>query len=144
MSHRINLENFSGPLDLLLFFIKRDEIDIMDIPISKITFDYLNAIKGLDKINLSNAGDFIYMASSLMIIKAKLLLPFNKNNNEEDFDDPRIDLAKKLIEYQKFKTISNDLKKMHKYQSNFYGFNYYPNEEDVDLKTFNLHNISLF
>ena len=144
MSHRINLENFSGPLDLLLFFIKRDEIDIMDIPISKITFDYLNAIKGLDKINLSNAGDFIYMASSLMRIKAKLLLPFNKNNNEEDFDDPRIDLAKKLIEYQKFKTISNHLKKMHKYQSNFYQFNYYYNEKDVDLKTFNLHNISLF
>ena len=111
MSHQINLESFSGPLDLLLFFIKRDEIDIMDIPISKITSDYLNAIKDLEQINLSNAGDFIYMASSLMRIKAKMLLPLTNDNNEEEFDDPRIDLANKLIEYQKFKNISNDLKK---------------------------------
>lgn len=144
MSHQINLESFSGPLDLLLFFIKRDEIDIMDIPISKITSDYLNAIKDLEQINLSNAGDFIYMASSLMRIKAKMLLPLTNDNNEEEFDDPRIDLANKLIEYQKFKNISNDLKNMHTQQLNFFPFNFKYIQKEKDYNNFNLEKISLF
>tara|TARA_A100001011_G_scaffold102316_1_gene107771 strand:+ start:6500 stop:7219 length:720 start_codon:yes stop_codon:yes gene_type:complete len=144
MSHQINLESFSGPLDLLLFFIKRDEIDIMDIPISKITSDYLNAIKDLEQINLSNAGDFIYMASSLMRIKAKMLLPLTNDNNEEEFDDPRIDLANKLIEYQKFKNISNDLKNMYTQQLNFFPFNFKYIQKEKDYNNFNLEKISLF
>jgi len=144
MSHQINLENFSGPLDLLLFFIKKDELDIMDIPISKITLDYLNAIKDLKRINLSNAGDFIYMASTLMSIKAKMLLPIKNDTDEEIIDDPRLNLVNQLIEYQKFKDISNKLKTILLYQSNFFQFNYSYNYEESDLNYINLEKTSLF
>jgi len=144
MSYQIDLENFSGPLDLLLFFIKKDEIDIMDIPISKITFDYLNAIKDLKRINLSNAGDFIYMASTLMSIKAKMLLPIKNDSDEEIIDDPRLNLVSQLIEYQKFKDISNKLKKILLYQSNFFRFNYSYNYEQSDINYTNLEKTSLY
>ena len=75
MNYQIELENFAGPLDLLLFFIRRDEIDIMDIPISHITEEYLSFIEAVQKLNISFAGDFILMAATLMRIKAKMLLP---------------------------------------------------------------------
>ena len=74
MNYQIELENFAGPLDLLLFFIRRDEIDIMDIPISHITEEYLSFIEAVQKLNISFAGDFILMAATLMRIKAKMLL----------------------------------------------------------------------
>ena len=144
MSHQIDLKNFSGPLDLLLFFIKKNEIDIMDIPISDITLDYLNAIKDLKRINLSNAGDFIYMASTLMSIKAKMLLPIKNDTDEEIIDDPRLNLVNQLIEYQKFKDISNKLKKILLYQSNFFQFNYSYHYEEYDLNYINLEKTSLY
>lgn len=102
------MSHFEGPLDLLLFFIKRDEINIYDIPISKITKDfleYLNLIKSLD---LELAGDFILMASTLMHIKVRLLLPKEVDEKGEEID-PRAELVQRLLEYKKYKEMSEEL-----------------------------------
>lgn len=106
--YKIKLQQFEGPLDLLLFFIKRDELNIYDIPISKITkdfFEYLNLIKMLD---LEVAGDFILMASTLMQIKVKMLLPREVDEKGEEID-PRADLIKALLEYKQYKEMSEEL-----------------------------------
>ena len=106
--YKIKLEHFEGPLDLLLFFIKRDEINIYDIPISKITkefLDYVNFIKFLD---LETAGEFILMASTLMHIKARMLLPKEYDEKGEEID-PRADLVKALLEYKRYKEMSEEL-----------------------------------
>jgi len=111
MSYKINIDNFEGPLDLLLFFIQRDKLDIYDIPISKITNDFLKYISYLNKMNIDIGADFIYMASLLMNIKSKMLLPSIISDEDEEID-PRKDLVLKLIEYKKYKDISNELSKV--------------------------------
>ena len=106
--YKIKLQHFEGPLDLLLFFIKRDELNIYDIPISKITkefIEYLNLIKMLD---LEIAGDFILMATTLMQIKVKMLLPRDLDEKGEEID-PRADLVRALLEYKKYKEMSEEL-----------------------------------
>ena len=107
----IILETFEGPLDLLLFFIQRDKLDIYDIPISKITNDFLKYISYLNKMNIDIGADFIYMASLLMNIKSKMLLPTTISDEDEEID-PREDLVLKLIEYKKYKDISDELSKV--------------------------------
>ena len=111
MAYKINIENFEGPLDLLLFFIQRDKLNIYDIPISKITNDFLDYISYLNKMNIDIGADFIYMASLLMNIKSKMLLPATISDEDEEID-PREDLVLKLIEYKKYKDISNELSKV--------------------------------
>ena len=111
MAYKINIENFEGPLDLLLFFIQRDKLNIYDIPISEITNDFLDYISYLNKMNIDIGADFIYMASLLMNIKSKMLLP-NEVLEDEESIDPRQDLMLKLIEYKKYKNISNELSKV--------------------------------
>ena len=111
MSYKINIDNFEGPLDLLLFFIQRDKLDIYDIPISKITNDFLKYISYLNKMNIDIGADFIYMASLLMNIKSKMLLPITPSDEDEGID-PREDLVLKLIEYKKYKDISDELYKV--------------------------------
>ena len=111
MSYKINIDNFEGPLDLLLFFIQRDKLNIYDIPISKITNDFLKYISYLNKMNIDIGADFIYMASLLMNIKSKMLLPSIISDEDEEID-PRQDLVLKLIEYKKYKDISNELSKV--------------------------------
>ena len=108
MSYKINIDNFEGPLDLLLFFIQRDKLDIYDIPISKITNDFLKYISYLNKMNIDVGADFIYMASLLMNTKSKMLLP-NEFIDEDEVIDPREVLVLKLVEYKKYKDISNEL-----------------------------------
>lgn len=106
--YKIKLDQFEGPLDLLLFFIKRDELNIYDIPISKITkefLDYVNLIKLLD---LEVAGDFILMASTLMHIKVRMLLPREVDEKGEEID-PRAELVQALLEYKKYKEMSEEL-----------------------------------
>ncbi len=101
---RITLEEFEGPLDLLLFFIKRDELDIYNIPISKITADFICYIENVKTLNLEVAADFIYMASMLMSIKAKMLLPLPAEEiAERDEFDPRTELVQRLLEYRRIK-----------------------------------------
>lgn len=106
--YKIKLDQFEGPLDLLLFFIKRDELNIYDIPISRITgefWEYVNLIKLMD---LEVAGDFILMASTLMHIKVRMLLPREVDERGEEID-PRADLIKALLEYKKYKEVAEDL-----------------------------------
>ncbi|MBC8213720.1 MAG: segregation/condensation protein A [Candidatus Marinimicrobia bacterium] len=113
MSYRIKLENFEGPLDLLLFFIHRDKLNIYDIPISDITSEFLEYIKLMKILNIQVAGEFIVMASLLMRIKAKMLLPKKQNDDEEEFEDPRDELVKRLLEYKQFKLASTTISKVY-------------------------------
>ncbi|ABL66652.1 segregation and condensation protein A [Chlorobium phaeobacteroides] len=101
---RISLEDFEGPLDLLLFFIRRDELDIYNIPISRITADFIGYIAGMQVMNLEIAAEFIYMASMLMSIKARMLLPRpSMEENEQEEYDPRAELVQRLLEYKRIK-----------------------------------------
>jgi segregation and condensation protein A len=107
---RISLEEFEGPLDLLLFFIRRDELDIYNIPISKITADFIDYIRDVRILNLEIAAEFIYMASMLMSIKAKMLLPRPAEVGvETDEFDPRTELVQRLLEYKRIKEASSAL-----------------------------------
>ncbi len=105
----IKLPQFEGPFDLLLFFIERDELDIQNIPIAKITKDFLNYIHQMQSLNIEVASEFILVAATLMSIKAKMLLPRYEAGLEEGFD-PRTDLIEQLIAYKRFKTASEDFK----------------------------------
>lgn len=111
--YRVQLQNFEGPLDLLLFFIRRDELDVYDIPIAYITKQFLDYIQFLDELDLGIASEFIYMASSLMSIKAKMMLP-RVDADDSDFDenDPRYELVQSLLEYKRFKEIGSELHEM--------------------------------
>ena len=109
----IRLENFEGPLDLLLYFIKRDKIDIYDIPITEITNEYIQVIDEAKKLDVSVAGEFLFMASMLLRIKTQMLLPRQIDEEGLDIDDPRIDLVAQLIEYKKYKDLAHKLKNLH-------------------------------
>src|SRR5699024_3049566 len=108
-NYEIKIDSFEGPFDLLLFFIERDELDIHDIPISKITDDFLDYIQQLNALNIEVASEFILMASTLMRIKAKTLLP-RPGLEEEDAEEMKKDLMQKLILYKQFKDICEQLK----------------------------------
>jgi segregation and condensation protein A len=105
VSYRIKLDQFEGPFDLLLFFIERDELDINDIPISKITEDFLAYIKQLEDLDINVASEFILVAANLMRIKAKMLLPRRELDEFGNEIDPREELAQKLLEYKKYKEV---------------------------------------
>ena len=105
MSFEIKLPLFEGPFDLLLFFIERDELDIYDIPISKITADFLDYLKHLEKMNLEVASEFIFVAATLMRIKSKMLLPRPEVDEEGNELDPREELIRHLLEYKRFKEV---------------------------------------
>ncbi|NHQ59552.1 segregation/condensation protein A [Chlorobium sp. BLA1] len=107
---RISLDEFEGPLDLLLFFIKRDELDIYNIPVSKITADFISYISEVRILNLEIAAEFIYMASMLMSIKANMLLPRPaEDGSSADEFDPRTELVQRLLEYKRIKEASTAL-----------------------------------
>lgn len=101
--YEVHLEIFEGPLDLLLFLIKKNDLDIYDIPISEITKEYLAYLDIIKDLNLETAGDFLIMASTLMQIKARTLLPSQETAGEEQGPDPREELVNRLLEYQKYK-----------------------------------------
>jgi segregation and condensation protein A len=108
--YRVHLDNFEGPLDLLLFLIKRDEIEITEIPIAHITEQFLESIREADSLDLDRAGEFLLMAATLMRIKAKMLLPAAEDEeSEEDAVDPRADLVRRLLEYKEFKRVGEIL-----------------------------------
>ena len=106
----IKLPQFEGPFDLLLFFIERDELNIHEIPIAKITDDFLGYIHHMNALNMELASEFIFVAATLMRIKAKMLLPRPELDEEGNEVDLKKDLVQKLIEYKKFKTVCEELK----------------------------------
>ncbi len=117
-SYSIKLDVFEGPLDLLLFLIKRDKIDIYDIPIAHITRQYLEYIELMKELNLEIAGEFIVMAATLMRIKVRMLLPRTQDAEEEE--DPREGLVAALLEYRKFKEAAQILKTKGEEQSRWF------------------------
>ena len=112
MIYKVQLKNFEGPLDLLLYFIRRDELDIYDIPIAKITKDFVAVIEEWKRANLVLAGDFIVMASTLMRVKAKMMLPRPELDEDGEIIDPREELMQQLIDYKRFRDASDILKRM--------------------------------
>lgn len=112
MSFEIKLPLFEGPFDLLLFFIQRDELDIHDIPINKITSDFLDYLHHLEKMNVEVASEFILVAATLMRIKAKMLLPRPVLDESGEEIDPREELVRHLLEYKKYKSVIEELHRM--------------------------------
>jgi segregation and condensation protein A len=108
----IKLPLFEGPFDLLLFFIERDELDITDIPIAKITNDFLDYMRHLESLNIELASEFILVAATLMRIKSKMLLPRPQLDEQGNEIDPREELVKHLMEYKKYKSVVDQFHKM--------------------------------
>src|SRR5580765_4764245 len=102
--YKIHLDTYDGPLDLLLDLIKKQEIDIHNIPIAKITGQYLEYLHKLEQLDMDISADFIYMAATLIYIKSKMLLPPDPLAGPEEAEDPRADLVQRLVEHEKFKS----------------------------------------
>lgn len=143
--YKIKLEQFEGPLDLLLFFIKRDELNIYDIPISKITKEFLEYVNIIKMLDLEVAGDFILMASTLMHIKVRMLLPKEVDEKGEEID-PRSDLIAALLEYKKYKEMSEELSFFESNQRKISFRGNYEYDEKVAPPEFEtlLKNVSIF
>ena len=120
MSYKIQLEKFEGPLDLLLYFIRRDELDIYDIPISKITEDFITTINEWKRLNMLIAGELIVMASTLMRIKVRMMIPRVELDEDGDMIDPRAELMQRLIDYRRFRNAADILNSMAQERSQHY------------------------
>lgn len=107
--YRVNLDVFEGPLELLMYLIRRDDLDIYDIPIAFILQEYMTYVDSLKELNIDLAGDFLLMAAELTHIKSRMLLPEEKSTEEEEGQDPRADLVRRLLEYQQFREASSYL-----------------------------------
>ena len=119
--YKVDLDVFEGPLDLLLYLIKRDEVDIYNIPIEKITTQYMEYLSVMRMLDLNIAGEFLVMAATLMMIKSRLLLPVEERPEmEEEEDDPRWDLVRQLVEYKQFKDAAGVLELRGLYQENIF------------------------
>lgn len=116
-AYTIKLPQFEGPFDLLLFFIERDELDIYNIPIAKITDDFLGYMKQMEALNVDLASEFILVAATLCRIKAKLLLPRKPVDEEGNEIDPRDELVRRLIEYKRYKSVLDDMRKLEEERS---------------------------
>ena len=146
MSYNIQLDKFEGPLDLLLYFIRRDELDIYDIPISKITEDFITTINEWKRLNMMIAGEFIVMASTLMRIKARMMIPRVELDDDGDIIDPRTELMQQLIDYKRFRNAADILNKMAQERSQHYIRRLDPqikDDEDDNLEVF-FKDVSLF
>ena len=120
MTYNIQLEKFEGPLDLLLYFIRRDELDIYDIPISKITEDFMDTINEWKRLNMLIAGEFIVMASTLMRIKSRMMIPRVELDEDGEIIDPRNELMQQLIDYKRFRSAADLLNNMAEERSQYY------------------------
>ena len=145
--YNIKLNNFEGPMDLLLYFINRDRIDIYDIPIFKITKDYFEYINMMETMDIDLGAEFIYMSTLLIQIKARMLLPKAIDENSEQLEDPRAELVHRILEYKRFKNISIQLQdKLNTHNKRYpkgIQMNYVPSEDMTtifpsDIKLFDL------
>ena len=143
--YTIKLREFEGPLDLLLFFIKRDELDIYNIPISRITKEFLEYIHLMEILDLEVAGEFLVMAADLMQIKVKMLLP--PEVSEEEEQDPRANLVKQLVEYKRFKEAAVGMAAQESAQRKIYYRSYFdadPRVTTAEEEDESLRDVSLF
>lgn len=133
--HAIQLPAFEGPLDLLLFLIRRNEIDIYDIPIEAVTRQYLVVLRGMKKMQLEVAGEFFVMAATLMQIKSRLLLPKHEQKDDEaegeEDVDPRWELVQQLVEYKRFKEAASGLEALIERARDLVFREYLPGKEDL-------------
>ena len=120
MEYTITIDNFEGPLDLLLHLIKESKMDIMNIEIEEITNQYMNYLHEQEKINLEIASEYLVLASELLEIKSKMLLPSFKNEEEEEEEDPREELVNRLLEYQAYKEITKVLQEKEELRKEIY------------------------
>jgi segregation and condensation protein A len=121
--YKVKLEVFEGPLDLLLYLIKKEEVDIYDIPIERITNQYMEYLSLMQLLNLEVAGEFLVMAATLMYIKSRMLLPADQqvtDSETEDGEDPRWELIRQLVEYKKFKDAALQLGRREEEQANIF------------------------
>jgi segregation and condensation protein A len=124
--YKVNLEVFEGPLDLLLYLIKKDELDIYNIPIERITSQYMEYLNTMEMLDLNIASEFIVMASTLALIKSRMLLPVEVHEgdmlpDDDEGTDPRWDLVKQLVEYKRFKDAASRLQEREFMQQNIFG-----------------------
>ena len=132
MAYRVRLKNFEGPLDLLLFLIKKNEVDIYDIPIAAITKQYLEYVEIIKLLDLEVASEFILLAATLIRIKAKMLLPRPADDEEEEIIDPRMELVTRLLEYKRFKEVAYKLADLENERSHLFNRGYHESLEDGD------------
>jgi segregation and condensation protein A len=146
MRYRVKLDVFEGPFDLLLFLIRKNEVDIFDIPISKITEEFLTYIEVMQILDLDVAGDFIEMAAILMHIKARMLLPRPEGLSDEEYEDPRTELVERLLEYKRFKEVSAEFGDLEEARRKLYPrqyFKFLETQEEITPEEF-LDDVTLF
>jgi len=144
MAYRVKLKNFEGPLDLLLFLIKKNEVDIYDIPIAEITKQYLEYVAIIQMFELEAASEFILLAATLIRIKAQMLLPRPKAEDDEEIVDPRMELVTRLLEYKRFKEVAYKFGEMEERRSNLFSRGYFEEIEARASDELDLGDISLF
>ncbi|MBE0566600.1 MAG: segregation/condensation protein A [Krumholzibacteria bacterium] len=110
-AYQVELTGFQGPMDLLLYLIEKEQVDIYDIPIARITDQFIRHIEVMQTISLEKAGEFIAMAATLLVIKMKMLMPSHREQEDEDEEDPRAELVRRLLEYKRFKEAAEALQR---------------------------------
>jgi len=131
VTYTIRIESFEGPFDLLLFFIERDELDIHDIPIAKITDDFLDYMQAMERLNIDLASEFILVAATLMRIKAKMLIPRKEVDEQGNEIDPRGELVDRLLEYKAYKEATEEFRQKEETRS----FQYPRGNVEVELQS---------
>ena len=145
LAYQVRIENFEGPLDLLLHLIKKNEINIYDIPIALIAQQYLSYIEAMKELNLAVAGEFLVMAATLLQIKSKMLLPVEESaEDEDDGPDPREELVRRLLEYKTFKAAARQLDTQEKIWREIYSRPAAPQQDAPVTDEAMLENIGLF
>ena len=145
LPYQVRIENFEGPLDLLLHLIKKNEINIYDIPIAMIAQQYLGYIEAMEDLNLNVAGEFLVMAATLLQIKSKMLLPVDETaEDEEEGPDPREELVRRLLEYKTFKEAARQLDTQERMWREIYSRTPSPPDEETEIDDQLLDNVGLF
>lgn len=146
MGYRVKLDIFEGPFDLLLYLIRKHEVDIYDIPIHHITQQFLEYLDLMKMLDLEIAGEFIEMVAILMNIKARMLLPKSVFADENDIDDPRTELVERLLEYKKFKEAAREMSEFEEKRRHLFARQYIfqpPETKEISTEVY-LQNVSLF
>ncbi len=144
MSIQVQLDNFAGPLDLLLHLIKTNEMDIYDIQMVEVTEQYLSVIEQMKQLDLDVAGEFLLMAATLIHIKSRMLLPVSEDLEDDEEEDPRAELVRRLLEYQRYKDVADSLAQLPLLDRDIFSSPFIPLEvlddadEDVSVGVFQL------